>query len=48
LRGEVAASAWKDIAVVRFCARDGAVLRHDLTQVLSAIRGGALPRLWLN
>jgi urease accessory protein len=45
-RGEVGASAWNSIAVVRLVARDGAVLRHDLAIVLAAMRGGALPRLW--
>ena len=47
-RGEVGASAWNGFAVVRLCAADGAALRHDLIAVLSALRGAALPRLWLN
>ena len=47
-RGEVGASAWNGLAVVRLVARDGAALRHDLIAVLSALRGRALPRLWLN
>jgi urease accessory protein len=47
-RGEVGASAWNGFAVVRLCAADGAALRHDLVSVLTAIRGGSLPRLWLN
>ena len=47
-RGEVGASAWKGVAVIRLCAADGAALRHDLVAILSAIRGTALPRLWLN
>jgi urease accessory protein len=47
-RGEVGASAWNDRAVVRLVAADGAALRHDLSCVLTAIRGGALPRLWLH
>jgi urease accessory protein len=47
-RGEVGASAWRGFAVVRLCAADGAALRHDLVAVLSAVRGAALPRLWLN
>ncbi len=46
--GEVAASAWKGIMVVRLCAADGAILRRDLITVLGAVRGVALPRLWLN
>jgi urease accessory protein len=47
-RGEVGASAWNGRAVVRLVAADGAALRHDLACVLTAIRGGRLPRLWLN
>ena len=47
-RGEVGASAWNGVAVVRFCARDGAALRHDLMRVLTELRGRALPRLWLS
>ena len=46
-RGEVGASIWNGIAVVRLCAAEGAALRHDLIRVLTAVRG-ALPRLWLN
>ncbi len=48
LRGEVGASAWNGLAVVRLCAADGQALRHDLIAVLGALRGTALPRLWLN
>lgn len=47
-RGEVGVSAWKDIAIVRLCASDGAALRHDIVLVLTALRGAPLPRLWLN
>ena len=47
-RGEVGASAWNGLVVIRLCAGDGAALRHDLIAVLSSIRGAALPRLWLN
>ena len=47
-RGEVGASAWNGLAVVRLVAADGAALRRDLVVVLSALRGTALPRLWLN
>jgi urease accessory protein len=46
--GEVGASAWNGIAVVRFCARDGAALRHDIVRVLMALNRSAIPRLWLN
>ena len=47
-RGEVGVSAWNGFAVARLCAADGAALRHDLVAVLTAVRGTALPRLWLN
>jgi urease accessory protein len=47
-RGEVGASAWNGLAVVRLVAPDGAALRHDLTGALTAIRGRHLPRLWLH
>jgi urease accessory protein len=47
-RGEVGASAWDGIAVVRLVAADGAALRHDLAGILTTIRGGRLPRLWLH
>jgi urease accessory protein len=47
-RGEVGVSAWDGLAIVRLCAADGAALRHDLVAVLTAMRGGSLPRLWLN
>jgi len=46
--GEVAASAWKGMMVVRLCAADGAALRCDLIATLSTVRGLSLPRLWLN
>jgi urease accessory protein len=47
-RGEVGVSAWNGLMVLRFCACDGAALRHDLLSALSVMRGTALPRLWLN
>jgi urease accessory protein len=47
-RGEVGASAWNGLAVVRLVAADGAALRHDLAGILTTIRGGRLPRLWLH
>ena len=47
-RGEIGASAWNGIAVMRLVAADGAALRHDLVRVLTAIRGTKLPRLWLH
>lgn len=46
--GEVGASAWDDRAVLRFCARDGAALRHDVTLALNVLRTAPLPRLWIN
>jgi urease accessory protein len=46
--GEVGASAWNGVTVVRFCARDGAALRRDLIAVLATLSDGPLPRLWLN
>lgn len=48
LRGEAGVSAWNGFAVVRLCAADAGTLRHDLIAVLCALRGVALPRLWLN
>jgi urease accessory protein len=47
-QGEVGASAWSGRAVLRFCARDGAALRHDITCALRALRAAPLPRLWIN
>ena len=47
-RGEVGVSAWNGLDAVRLCAADGEALRHDLVAVLAAVRGAALPRLWLN
>ena len=46
--GEVGASAWNGLAVVRCVAANGAALRHDLTRVLMALGGAPLPRLWVN
>jgi urease accessory protein len=46
--GEVGASAWNGLALVRLVARDGAALRHDLTAIVSAWSDAPLPRLWLN
>jgi urease accessory protein len=45
--GEVGASAWNGIAAARLCATDGATLRHDLTHVMTVVRG-SLPRIWTN
>jgi len=46
--GEVGASAWNGIAVIRLVAADGAILRADLAAVVKAVCPTALPRLWLN
>ncbi len=46
-RGEVGVSSWNGLAVARLCAADGAALRRDLVTLLAALRGTALPRLWL-
>jgi urease accessory protein len=45
--GEAAISCWNGIAVARFCAADGAALRHDVGVALAAL-DIPLPRLWLN
>jgi urease accessory protein len=45
--GETAISCWNGIAVARFCAPDGASLRHDVCVALEAL-DIPLPRLWLN
>jgi urease accessory protein len=46
LQGEVGISSWNGLAVARLCGRDGAMLRHDLVAVLTALEKGPLPRLW--
>jgi urease accessory protein len=46
--GEVAASAWKGLMIVRLCARGAAALRQDLIAVLQTVRAEPLPRLLLN
>ena len=46
--GEVGASAWNGLMMVRFVAKDGAALRHDLMAVLGVLGTAPLPRLWLN
>jgi urease accessory protein len=48
LRGEVGASSWNGLTVVRFCARDGESLRHDMMMALGVAMDGPLPKLWLN
>jgi urease accessory protein len=46
-RGEVGVSAWNGRAVLRFCASDGAALRHDIIGMLRTLRT-PLPRNWIN
>lgn len=46
--GEVGASCWNGIAVIRFCAPDAAAVRKDVMTVLAQIDAKALPRIWLN
>jgi urease accessory protein len=46
--GEIGISSWNGLALVRFCAKDGAALRRDLSTVLTALPGQSLPRLWCN
>lgn len=43
--GEAGISAWNGIAVARFVARDGAVLRRDLVTIFAAL-GQSVPQLW--
>ena len=46
-RGEVGASAWNGLALMRLVAENGMALRHDLAAVLAAL-DVPLPRSWLN
>ena len=46
--GEAGVSAWGGRALVRFCARDGAALRHDIARALQTFRAAPLPRVWIN
>ena len=39
-QGEVGISAWNGFAVARFCAENGARLRHDLVSVLVRAKDG--------
>ena len=45
--GEVGASCWNGLCLVRFVAHNGACLRDDLTLALGAL-SVVLPRIWLN
>jgi urease accessory protein len=47
-QGEVGVSAWNDRAVLRFCACNGAALRHDIICALRMLRTDPLPRSWIN
>jgi urease accessory protein len=46
--GEVGISAWNGFALARLLADTGASLRQDLLTLLTLLRAGRLPRLWLN
>jgi urease accessory protein len=46
--GEVGVSAWNGLAIARLVAGDGAALRRDLIEVITALGHGPLPRLWFN
>jgi urease accessory protein len=46
--GEVGISAWQGLALARLVAPTGAQLRQDLLTLLMLLRGGRMPRLWLN
>ena len=46
--GEVGISAWNGLAAARLVARTGVELRRDLLTVLTLLRAGRMPRLWLN
>jgi urease accessory protein len=46
--GEVGASAWNGVSVIRLVASDGAALRRDLVSVITALHAAPLPRLWTN
>ena len=48
LRGEAGVSSWNGLTLARFCARDGASLRHDLAAALDIALQRPLPRLWVN
>lgn len=46
-RGKAAASAWNGLLAVRLLAREGEVLRHDISAVLEVLcEGRPLPRVW--
>lgn len=46
--GEVGVSVFNGLALARFVAADGASLRRDVIDVLTALGGIPLPRLWLS
>jgi urease accessory protein len=48
LTSEIGASAWNDIAVVRFCAQSDAALRHDFAAILTMLFPRGVPRVWLH
>ena len=46
--GEVGISAWNGLALARLVAPAGGQLRQDLLSLLTLLREGRMPRLWLN
>jgi len=45
-KGEAAASAWDGMLVVRFAAKDGFTLNHDLMHMIGKLRHAGSPRMW--
>ncbi len=46
--GEVGASNWNGLTLVRCVSAQGVLLRRDLIRILTALGSAPLPRLWLN
>ncbi len=44
--GEAGVSAWNGMLVARLIAPDGQALRADVTRLIEALRGRAMPRVW--
>lgn len=44
--GEAGASAWNGMLVARLIAGTGQKLRRDVTRLIEALRGTAMPRVW--
>jgi len=47
-RGEVGASAWNGMLVVRCAARAAQDMRRDVARAIPVLSGAALPRVWSN